>query len=875
MPRITGGLGVALLLMTTGVAAAQNPIPLASETQTQMTVPAGYAIHESLDIGGRIVDTQGSSAMYDTLVNQQTGPRLLNEAFEMHALPGKKNTLIDDLSAFGSGFGGDPYDFAKLDFSKGKIYEFSGVFHRDRQFFDYDLLGNPGIPSGSSIPETVLGTPNTYTTYPWPQVMHSPVAFNTVRRMTDTSLTLYPLSKVTFKAGYAQNVFEGPSLTPGESVGKYDSLLQEYQRHSTDDFTGEIDWKPVAGTQLTFEEEITHDKENSYFTIAPSEYMFQEAGGPPVSVGDWDSLAPYSASACNSGYLGWNGGAVLVASQTGGAPIINPYCDAVTSYLRSQPTRILTPSEIFRFQSTSIKNITMNGDFRYTSANMNLPNYYENIQGLNGQDLSTFYTAKASAKREVTAFDYGVVWQAVRNFSLSDQIDYSNVHQPGRSEITADTSQVAPTGDGYITYSGQTTPTSVAYEGSSGEGSSPIGVPAPAYFGQRILSNDFTGTWDATPRATFSLTYHYRTHVIAENEFSSTTPTSGPDKGIFSITDPGGNPGNVPLAPGADTNGTVTINENGGIFNAALRPTDHWDINGTAEVLYDDNAFTPVGPRQTKRFRVHTKFTPKPWATIWGSYNDQERHNNTNSPLAVSSGASAGAGPLDHVDHSRVFGVGADLAPNEHYGLDLNYGYSDVYSATNICFDGAATAMPGGASVPGVATPTGSLCAPVTANTHGGGYVILAGPAKDFEDAPTQYGSVSLALSPVAKLHSNLGYRISSVNGSRFFTDAMDVNGSMVSTYQTPFVNLAYTIHPGLILKADYDYFGYGEGGRSGAQWCANNAALTSGTSESTYVEPCSSLANTAMSAGTAVYGATAPRNFHANNVTLAMHYDF
>ena len=38
----------------------------------------------------------------------------------------------------------------------------------------------------------------------------------------------------------------------------------------------------------------------------------------------------------------------------------------------------------------------------------------------------------------------------------------------------------------------------------------------------------------------------------------------------------------------------MTINENGGIFNAALRPTNNWDLNGTVEMLYDDNVFTPV-----------------------------------------------------------------------------------------------------------------------------------------------------------------------------------------------------------------------------------------------------------------------------------------
>ena len=46
-----------------------------------------------------------------------------------------------------------------------------------------------------------------------------------------------------------------------------------------------------------------------------------------------------------------------------------------------QPTRVIFPTEIFRLQSSSIKNISMNGNVRYTDANMNLPNYYEHVPG--------------------------------------------------------------------------------------------------------------------------------------------------------------------------------------------------------------------------------------------------------------------------------------------------------------------------------------------------------------------------------------------------------------------------------------------------------------------------------------------------------------
>jgi hypothetical protein len=343
--RAGAGIGVAIFTMTTGIAVAQNPttaVPLPAP-ESKMIAPGGYAIHQSLDLGGRIAGITGSSAMYSTLVNLQSGPRVLGETFEMHALPGKQHTLVDSLMAVGSGFGGDPNSFTRMSFSKGKIYEFSGMFRRDRQYFDYDLLGNPNIPGGQPIPIGPTTAPTG--SFVWPQVEQSPFLYNTVRRMTDTGLTVFPLSKVTYRVAYSQNIFQGPSLSPsGYSFAKYDAILKEYQRNSTDDFTGAIDWKPVRGTQLTFEEQIDHYKADSYFTMAPGDFIAQEADGTPVALDDYDSQTPYPATACNANSIG----ATPIFSAPpapGGLPVINPACAVVTSYLRSQPTRILYPTE--------------------------------------------------------------------------------------------------------------------------------------------------------------------------------------------------------------------------------------------------------------------------------------------------------------------------------------------------------------------------------------------------------------------------------------------------------------------------------------------------------------------------------------------------
>jgi hypothetical protein len=849
--RIAGNIGVASLLVTASIAVAQNPTPAKPlpTPETQMTVPDGYTIRQSVDLGGRMTNTTGSGAMYDTLVNLQSGPRVLGETFEMHALPGRKNTLVDSIRAIGSGFGGDPNSFSKLDFSKGKVYEFSGLFRRDRQYFDYDLLGNPNIPGGQSIPIGPIAAPTG--SYAWPQVNQSPFLFNTVRRMTDTNLTILPLSKVTFRAGYSQNIFQGPSLTPSgyQFAGSYDVLLQEYQRNSTDDFTGGIDWKPIQGTKLTFEEQVDHYKGDSYFTMDPSYFKVQEADGTRVALlANYDALTPYTSSACNANSIGTT--PVLSAPQTpGGLPVINPACAVITSYQRTQPTRVLYPTEIFRLQSSSIENVSMNGDVRYTDANMNLPNYYENFSGLSKTTREQTATATASAKRKVMAADYGIAWQVAKTFALEDQFTFSNVQQPGTTTMTSLTTMATPATANNETINNPTLTTTTGAAGASAapsEGSGTIGVPAPDFLGERRVNNDFTLSWDATPRTTFSLTYRYGNHFIAQGPSHS-----GPVAACV---------GSV-----VGSCGTVTINETGGIFNAALRPAANWSINGSIEMLYNDNAFTPMTPRQTKQYRVHTMYRPKSWAVVSGAYNDLEHHNNTNNAQAdvAATGGPAYAGPLDHVDYSRVVGLGAQLFPNDHYGIDFNYVYSDVYMADNICYLGGATAaVPVAAS-----TPSGTVCP----NTGAGRSGYDFGPALDFVHAPTQTGSVALILSPVKTVKSNIGYNINSVNGSRFYNDPRDVAGSLVSTYQSPFVNLAWTLRPGLTWKAEYNFYGYGEGGPSGAQLCS-----TANPTPSAPVTPvaCSSLPyQTGMNISPA--GETAPRNFHANNVTLGVHYEF
>jgi hypothetical protein len=862
------GLAIAVP-MTTGLAVAQDPATSNNTVTSRFSVPKGYSAQHSVDMGGRVANKVGSGAMYNTMVNQQSGPRVNGETLDMHKLATNKKSLADNARITGSGFGGDPYNFLKLTAEKNKIYEFTGLFRRNRQYFDYDLLGNPNNPAGITVPIGPSSAPTG--SFAWPQVQHSSVMTNSVRRMLDTDLKLFVGSKVTFRFGYSQNIMQGNSLLPSRSAGifKYSALLAQYQRHSTDEFRAAIDWTPVPRTLISFEQIVLHNKENSYFTLDPNGFLAQEADGTPVYLGNWDlvsngsattstTFAPYSSAACNSLATA---GQVFTASSNGGLPVIDPTCAVVTSYTRTNPTRITMPTETLRFQSSSIKNVSINGQASYSWATLNMPNYFESGSGLNGATRTQYFGAYGSGKREVYNADLGVSWEVAPSLTLSDQVSLMSSAQPGHityPSYTKLTTPTTPTTSESINYAGTLTSTTTT-GGASQTGGVVAGTylgTTYSYFGVEQFSNTATVSWYATPKANFALSYRYGNKNIGKNNgymsAYATTSSNDPDREL------------------------TAISEQAGIFHAAYRVNANWDINGSVEAAYNDNSYTTATPRQTRRYRVHTKFRPEKWATFTAAYNDVEKHNNTYNTAAD---GVAYYGQLKHEEYTRTASISGMLTPNEHVSVDFDYAYTRNYTATNTCY----TAQNSGMLVGTTNTATSIspyFAAAASLDASGAPQVCRASStanpsnwyARMFADAPTQYGSVGVLVNPNDRVQAGLGYRINSVAGSQFFIDARDVNGAMASKYQTPYLNASWKVTPALTWKAEYNYFGYGENGPSGAKYCTMDGVGNPNLASS--IVPCASMSvSTGMNSGTA--GMTAPRNFHANNISLGLHYEF
>jgi hypothetical protein len=779
------GLAVAVLTVAAH-AGAQNADPSKDKSESK-----SYVVRESYDVGGHIVEQYGSGSMYDTLVDTQSGPRVLNSTLEVHALPGAKRTVFDNLFESSSGYGGDPNDMTTLRMSKGKLYDFTGMFRRDRQYFDYDLLGNPLVPTGV--------VSNGYT---FPQVENAPHLFNTVRRMTDVNLTLLPIAKVSFRAGYSQNISQGPTFS-SIHIGT-EALLQQYWRNSSDIWLGAVDWKPFRGTTLTYEEQLTHYKGNTNWQLSGLTGIAL-ANGVPVSIG-FDNVAPVGAVSASTGCSVAKGQPSILNSTTTPA-VANPCVNGYLQYTRYQPTRTIFPSEAFRFQSSAINNVQMTGRFTYTGANMNMPVYNEYFNGLESRVTATVYTpgvstgpapsawctVTKSASGAITAYneclststitgygkaqrinvsaDYGIVWQISRAFSFSEQFDFLNFRQPAISSIS-EVDQYSASMIGAPVFTGATA------------------LTAPANFlGQRTESNRITAQWQVTDWMQLSLGYHFRARTLG---FIQSVATDALPTG---------------------RNYTYHDNENSGLFGVTLRPNAKWRINGSVETGWTNNVYVPISPRQFQTYQIRTTYKPKNWAVLSGAYSDLERRDD--------------AANIGYLAHNRSFAANASLTPSERYSIDLSYGYLDSFSRATNCFVDTVAAAPADSTPMPIGVACGNAVNSATSTT--------AFYGTSYYDAPTQYGSAGIMLTPVKHFQSTMGYRINAVSGTTEMLNPLEVPGALQSKYQSPYVSIAWKLKPSWALKGDWNYYGYGENGG---------------------------------------IGPTAARNFHGNIYTLGVHYE-
>lgn len=462
-------------------ATATKPAPPAPKEKTL----GNYSMHSSVELGGVITQKDGSRAMWATMVNEGTGMRVLNQSLELRSLNPSKTPFFDTLSTASFGYGGEPNDVSFLKMSKGKLYDFSGNFRRDRNYFDYNLLANSLLSSATASNPVLV---------PEPDSLH---LFNTVRRNTDALFTILPVSRVSFRIGYSHNTHEGPTFSTLHEGG--DVQLSQWFRNSLDTYTAGVDFKLAKRTTLSYDQFFALYRGDSSFRLAPT--PFKLANGTPTSLGV-DTLA---GTTCGSG-------AARTAEVVNG--IANPYCSQTLIESQVSPTRTSFPTEQFRFSSHYWDKVSFNGRIAYTGDVMNVNNFNETFNGLLTrtslrQEIDTGGLGNgrlAHNKRDSLNGDFGGEAELSKNIAVSDVFSYRAFRAEGNNVFTATTwasINGVPANINVNTPLSAFTPQAVT-------------TPNNTFLNQKIFSNTLLGTATIVPQFKFSAGWRFDNRNITD-----------------------------------------------------------------------------------------------------------------------------------------------------------------------------------------------------------------------------------------------------------------------------------------------------------------------------------------------------------------------
>ena len=404
-----------LLLIVLLACLSAAPSTLAQQSDEQKGIDQGnYNIKQSIEFGYRFTDISGNQQTYDTMVNLQDGPRLLNFTTDMRSLD-HHGTLFDRFYFSNFGYGGDPNMVSILRISKNKWYSFNGMFRHDQNLWDYSPLANPFNPSTPvasapvnfnpvvNAPAGVLGTP---------VVALSPHYYNTRRNMQDYAVTFLPDSKIRFRVGYNHNTNVGPAFTTLHE-GTEQFLLENVSSTLSQYRLG-VDFRFIPKTNISYDQIWSYYKtdpgetdQNQQFTLGP--------GFPPVDLG-----------------VSWNGPPCNPAFQPSG--LVNPACNAFSSYSTHRQTRTNAPTEQISFQSNFFPSLQLSGKFSYTGADMDVFNYTQSFVGrVSRSQLSNFTQTGPMQGRHVTSYaDFGATWKVVPMLSIVDEFHYGNWREPSQ-----------------------------------------------------------------------------------------------------------------------------------------------------------------------------------------------------------------------------------------------------------------------------------------------------------------------------------------------------------------------------------------------------------------------------------------------------------
>ena len=713
-----------------------------------------YNYQGTIELGYRFVNTNGASNIYDTFVNQQQGPRILDQTLSMRSL-NHEGVLFDNLFLSSFGWGGDPENATRMRISKNKIYNFNLSFRRDRNFWDYNLLANP------------LNPPNQFI-----QLGSSPHSMATVRRMYDYSLTLFPQSAVRFRLGYSRNNSEGPALS---SVHQgTDALIFQNTRNLLDSYQAGIDLKVLPRTNISYDQFLQYFRGDTSWND-PFQ-VFQLANGAPVDAGLIYNVA--ANQPCS------NLPTPVFDTSTSPATL-KATCNGYLGYSRFSPVRTSYPTEQLTIQSSYFRRLDLSARGSYSSADTKLDGFSENFSGLISRTgaRATAGSGPGRSRRVVANVDFGSTLSVTDKLRLVDTFRFSNFRIPGifNLDLLNFFSGLAPASmlNPIVTYDPAVCPPTCPIHSAG----SPADVANTAYqrfLGQDSKYNTFEIEYDFTKRLGARVGYRYGRRRIQSFLFTNTNE-------LFYPTTPNrGDCATVALNPDgtcsfageidSETN-NIEVNEHSALFGFWAHPSDRLRLNYDMELFSADNSPTRITPRNLQRYKGRINYRASGWMTVAGTINVLESRHNVSDIL--------------HREHNRNYGFSLMLNPKPRYGMELSYNYEDIFSTTNICF--ALTATP---------PPNSTICS--------SGPPFLS--AISLYTNKVNYGYASFMVVPVRRLTLNFGYDLTSTSGSQtILGPTPNTLGALGMNFHKPFASAEVALVKGLSWRTAWNFYDYNE----------------------------------------------------------------
>ena len=721
------------------------------------TTAGNYNIRQSAEVGYHILEEEGNSSVFDTIVDEHPGLRMLDQSLEVHSL-NNAGLLFDSLSLSSYGLGGEPNSVIRLRASRNKLYNFNAGFRRDHDHWDYNLLANPLNPPGSA---------------PFVSILNSPHRFDTTRRMSDYNLTLLPQSRVRFRLGYSRNLSQGPSFTSfhADDVAGEETLLFQPWRQTQNAYQLGVDVRLLPRTNISYDQFLQFTKGDN--SEVDHNFNFQLPNGTPADLGlVFNSLF---STPCNS-----------LSINTAITPAIAaPTCNGFLGYSRFAPLRTASPIEQLGFQSNYFKKLEMSGRVMYSSNTSKTPLINELFNGLIAPSRLRQYifSGSARARRITTAADFAATWSLSDRVRLTDAFRFNAVRVPGIESDAQDAFFAASLFALPNFFSSATCgPPFTASSCPQHSFGSPADVTTHdsfTFLGQQYKSNLLQLEYDFSKRLRMRLGYRYRNRIITQRDLNLENLVFFPTRAnrdaclLLPLQPDGSCVANLQSV----TTQATEINEHSLLFgmNSRFFKGDTLRVSGDAELFWADGFFTRLDPRQSQRYRARASYQPAPWANLSFAFNVREERNN-----------SAGIGFLGH---DRNFSFDALLAGAEWLGLDLSYDFTTVFSRANICF----------------ASSTAAAMTPLCATDQALFQTI------SFYDSRTHFGRVALMWKPAQRLTTHLGASVTSAGGDTLFLNPNAPIGPLRSLYLRPSADLAFELKKGLAWKMSWGYYGYNE----------------------------------------------------------------